>query len=120
MSNDPEPPMSINVPLAALINLGLEHWRLAGAIGPSPDAPAARHALRRIGDFLSLCELDVRVLDGRAFDPGLAACVIDTVDDPALPLGVVLIDETLSPMVLWRGRVVKAADVVTRQGTLTN
>jgi hypothetical protein len=118
MSNDPEPPVSINVPLAALINLGLEHWRLAGAIGPSPTAPA-RHALRRIGDFLSLCELDVRVLDGHAFDPGLAACVIDTIDDPALAADVVVIHETLSPMVLWRGRVVKAADVVTRQGTLT-
>ena len=100
MSNDPEPPVSINVPLAALINLGLEHGG-SRAQWAEPHRPGA-HALRRIGELLSLCELDVRVLDGHAFDPGLAACVIDTIDDPALAADVVVIDETLSPMVLWR------------------
>lgn len=115
MSHEPAPPASIEVPLAALVNLGLEHWRLAVTLGPTPAAPA-RHALRRIGDFLATCELEVRGLDGRAFDPGLAARVVDAVDDPGLPAGVAVVAETLSPMVLWRGNVVRAADVVTRRG----
>jgi hypothetical protein len=117
MSNDAAPPASIDVPLAALINLGIEHWRLAEALGPSP-AAAARHALRRIADFLKLCELDVRTLDGRPFDAGLAARVIDSVEDASLPAGAVVIAQTLSPLVFWRGRVVRSADVVTCRGAL--
>ena len=42
--------------------------------------------------------------------------VIDAVDDPALPAGEAVIAETLSPLVLWRGRVIRSADVVTRRG----
>ena len=47
-----------------------------------PAAAQARHALRRMDDFLRLCELEVQTMDGRPFDPGLAVRVIDTVDDP--------------------------------------
>ena len=112
----PEPiPESLSVPLPALVGLCVEHWRLARS--PAGD-PAARHALRRIEDFLKLCELEARNLDGHPFDPGLAVRVVDTVDDPGLPEGKAVIAETLSPVVLWRGAVVRAADVVTRKGTL--
>ena len=53
---------------------------------------------------------------GRPFDPGLAVRVVDTVEDETFPTGKIIIDETLSPMVLHHGRVVKPADIVTRAG----
>ena len=117
---NPEPaPSSLNVPLASLIELGVEHWRLSVwlATQPSKDAAAARHALRRMEDFLKRCELEVRPMDGLPFDAGMAARVIDTVDDPKLPAGKSFVAETLSPLVLWRGNVVRDADIVTRRGT---
>lgn len=111
---------SIRVSLSALINLGIEHWRLSSWLAklPSTDATApARHASRRMADFLKLAELETRNMDGHPFDPGLAVHVVDTCDDPKLTAGNLVIAETLSPLVLWRGKVVKAAEVVTHRGT---
>jgi hypothetical protein len=121
---NPDPvPESVTVPLASLADLGVEHWRLTAWLAAIPGAAAgsaaapARHALRRIGDVLARCEVEVRSLDGLPFDAGLAARVIDAADDPTLPAGQTVVGETLAPMVLWRGTVVRAADVVTRRGT---
>lgn len=115
--HDSPVPESMSVPLTSLVSIAVEQWRLANALASGGGGAPARHALRRIEDFLLRCELRVETLDGKPFDPGLAAQVIDSVEDPTLPQGQVLIDETLSPMVLWRGRVVKAAEVATRKGT---
>jgi hypothetical protein len=117
-------PESLPVPFATLVSVGVEHWRLArwlkevGGETSSAAAPA-RHAVRRIEDFLRACEFEVHTMDARPFDAGLAVHVVDTIDDAALAEGDVRIDETLSPMVLWRGTVVRAAEVVTRRGTGT-
>ena len=112
-------PEKLSVPLASLVNLGVEHWRLLTTLGKALEVSGAgplRHGLRKIDDFLKQCELEVRNMTGQPFDAGLAVRVIDTIDDPDLAEGSLVIDETLSPMVLWRGQVVKPADVVTRQG----
>ena len=120
----PEPPdaaVSMNVPLAALVALAVEQWRLSRWLAAQPagraaQVGAARHALRKMEDFLGQCALEVRDLDGRPFDAGLAARVVDAVDDPRLPPGTAVVAETVSPLVLWRGNVVKPAEVVTRRG----
>ena len=84
---------------------------------PRRRAAPARHALRKIEDFLRSLGSEAQSMDGQKFDPGLAVRVVDAFDDPALPTGETEIAETLSPMVLWKDRVVKPADVVTRRGT---
>ena len=115
----PEPPApSLDVPLPELIALAVEHWRLSRWLAgqPAGQAGTARHAIRRIDDFVKGCELEVRDLDGRPFDAGLAARVVDAVEDGRLPPGRAMIAETVSPLVLWKGNVVKAAEVVTRRG----
>jgi hypothetical protein len=118
--SDESIPNTLSVPLPELISLAVERWRLAGALDelPSGAGSLARHALRKMEDFLRGCELEARTMDGQVFDAGLAVQVVDSVDDPRLPGGTHLIDETLSPLVLWKGRVVKSAQVVTRRGTL--
>ena len=109
----------IEIELQPLIELAVEHWRLERSLSSASagDLAPARHATRRIGDFLKRFELEARSLDGMACDAGLAARVVDVVDDPALPAGEAIVDETLSPLVLWRGKVIKQADVATRRGT---
>ena len=124
MTPEPPEPASLNVPLPALVALAVEQWRLSRWLAAQPVAHAAqagpaRHALRRMDDFLRLCALEVRDMDGRPFDAGLAARVVDAADDPLLPPGSAVIAETVSPLVLWRGDVVKAAEVVTRRGPAT-
>jgi hypothetical protein len=112
-------PNKIEVELQSLIELAVEHWRLSSALGGAAGAQSApaRHALRRISDFLKLCELEARSLDGMVSDGGLAARVIDVVEDPALAAGSSIVEETLSPLVLWRGKVIRQAEVVIRRGS---
>lgn len=108
----------LSVPLQSLVNLAVEQWRLAAwlaAHGTGAGAGPARHAVRKLEEFFRQNELEVQVLDGRPFDSGLAVRVVDTVQDDTLPPGKAVIAETLSPMVLWRGQVVRPAEVVTRQ-----
>jgi hypothetical protein len=117
-------PRSVDVPLPALVNLAVELWRLkTSLVGPRDGVPrgglppAVRHALRRVEDFLVACQIEVSDLEGQAFDVGLPLKVVDVIEDDALPLGRTVIAETLSPLVSWRGQVIKPADVVTRRGT---
>ena len=113
-------PSTVAVPLASLITLGVEQWRLATWLAANPVASGstapARHALRKLEDFLRAHGIEAQSLDGRPFDAGLAARVIDTVEDPKMEAGTSVIEETLSPMILYRGQVVRAAEVVTRRG----
>ena len=111
-------PEMLSVSFTSLVNLAIEHWRLAVWLqtsGGSANAGPARHAVRKLQDFLKSHELEVQSLDGRAFDPGLAARVVDRIEDRTLPADRITIVETLSPMVLWRGHVVRPAEVVTAQ-----
>lgn len=115
-------PDSVTVPLADLVKLGVEHWRLTDAMAKMPsgdDAAQVRHALRRIGEFLTGRELEVRPMNGQRFVAGLAARVVHSIDTPRLPAGTAVIIETVSPLVLWRGHVVQAAEVVTARGAET-
>ena len=103
--------------MSDLVRLAVEWWRLKSALGETAPAPA-RHAVRRIEDFLHHREIEVQALDGRRYDPGLPIRVIDAIDDDHLPAGESVISETLSPLILWRGNVIQNADVVTRRGTM--
>ena len=53
--------------------------------------------------FLDAHGLEVLDVTGRAYEPGLAVEVLDAYADAALPAGSKVIDETVSPIVLWRG-----------------
>jgi hypothetical protein len=112
---------SLEVPLESLVALAVEHWRLSTWIADreGSDIAPARHAVRRLGDFLAQVQMEARSLDGEPADAGLAAHVVDSVDDPEMATGKVVIEETLSPLVLWRGKVIREAQVVIRRGVGT-
>jgi hypothetical protein len=111
---------SLTIPLDRVIELAVEHWRLSGwlaSVASRADVALARHALRKMEGFLGQFQIEARSLDGLPFDPGLPVTVIDAVDDPKRKEGEIVIVETLSPLVMWRGQVVKSAEVVTSRGT---
>jgi hypothetical protein len=118
MQTPEELPRALEVALEELVELAVEWWRLdRWANGPRADATAAhaRHAARRLGKFLDDRGLSALDLAGRPHEPGLAAEVLDVVPDPSLPAGAAFVEETVSPVILWRGRVVRHARVVVRK-----
>jgi hypothetical protein len=108
-----ELPESIEVSLQSLAELAVECWRLERWAGDaSESAPRARHVARRMKSFLGAHGLEVLDVTGRAYEPGLAVEVLDAYADASLPAGARVIDETVSPIVLWRGSVVRHGQVV--------
>jgi hypothetical protein len=102
--------------MSSLVDLAVEHWRLKTF--STMDSAPARHAVRRIGDFLALLEIQTESMDGKPFDPGLPVRVVDTVVDETLSEGKTVIAETVSPAVLFRDSVIRPADVVTHTGRI--
>ena len=108
-----ELPQTLNVTLSSLAELAVEWWRLERWAGAAEESsPQARHAARRLGRFLDEHGLEVLDVTGRAYEPGLAVEVLDSYRDATLPPGAQLIAETVSPIVLWRGSVVRHGQVV--------
>ena len=110
-----ELPKSLEVSLSSLAELAVECWRLERwAGGEEVNAPQARRVARRLGKFLSDNGLEVLDMTGRAYEPGLAVEVLDAYNDSTLAPGAQVVDETVSPIVLWRGSVVRHGQVVVK------
>jgi hypothetical protein len=114
-----ELPTQLDVPLAALIELAIEGWRLdswLAALPPEKVASKLRHVARRLQKFLGERELSALDLTGRSYEPGLSVEVLEALEDERLGRDERLIDEMVEPIILWRGRVVKYGRVVVRHG----
>jgi hypothetical protein len=111
-----ELPQTLNVSLSSLAELAVEWWRLERWAGAAEESlPQARHAARRFGRFLAEHGLEVLDVTGHAYEPGLAVEVLDAFDDAGLPAGSQVVDETVAPIVLYRGAVVRHGQVVVRR-----
>ena len=111
-----ELPQTLDVTLSSLAELAVEWWRLERwAGGAEESSPQARHAARRLGRFLDEHGLEVLDVTGRPYEPGLAVEVLDAFEDPRLPAGAQVVDETVAPVVLYRGAVVRHGQVVIRR-----
>jgi hypothetical protein len=111
-----ELPQAVPVSLSALAELAVEWWRLdRWANGAAGEGAHARHVARRLARFLSEHGLEVLDVAGRAYEPGLAVEVLDAFGDARLPPGAQVIDETVAPVVLFRGTVVRHGQVVVRR-----
>jgi hypothetical protein len=110
-----ELPRTLPVSLSSLAELAVEWWRLGRRAGSEETSPQARHVARRLGKFLSDLGLEVVDVTGRAYEPGLAVEVLDAFEDERLPAGSEVIDETVAPVVLFRGAVVRHGQVIVKR-----
>ncbi|MDQ1592625.1 MAG: hypothetical protein QOG71_3252 [Pyrinomonadaceae bacterium] len=114
-----ELPDQLDVPLAALIELAIESWRLdswLATLPPEKVASKLRHVARRLQKFLSERELSALDLTGKSYEPGMSVEVLEALKDERLARHERLVDEMVEPIILWRGRVVKYGRIVVRQG----
>ena len=109
-------PQTLNVALSSLAELAVEWWRLERWAGAAEESsPQARHAARRLGRFLTEHGLEVLDVTGHPYEPGLAVEVLDAFQDASLPAGTQVVDEMVAPVVLFRGAVVRHAQVIVRR-----
>jgi hypothetical protein len=114
----PELPISVQ----SIITLAIESWRIgriASLLGNAHEAASLRYAARQFSEVLSEMNIELVDLAGRSYDPGMAPEVVDVQDDPKLGVGIVVIDETISPTVMWRGQVIEAGQIGLRRGYAT-
>jgi hypothetical protein len=107
------PPASLPIALGALADLAVEWWRLDR--WADSEKLVGRHVARRVARFLEENGFEVVDLTGKPYEAGLAVEVVDTLDDPEIPEGESRIDETVSPIVMWKGTVVKQGQIVMRR-----
>lgn len=103
------PPSELPVTLGSLADLAVEWWRLERwAVDDSKIV--GRHVARRVARFLEEHGIEVVDLTGKPYEAGLAAEVLERIPDE----GETRVEETVSPIVLWKGTVVKQGQVVTK------
>jgi hypothetical protein len=108
----------VELPVASVADVAVEWWRLdRWSQGPDEGRLVARRVARRLSLFLEEQGVEVLDLTGKPYEAGLAVEVVESLADPAAPSGLETVDETVSPIVLWKGTVVRQGQVVKRRGT---
>jgi hypothetical protein len=79
------------------------------------EGQALRHASRRITEILGSIGIQTVDFAGRRYDPGMVPEVIEVREDQALPDGLSVIAETITPTVTWRGQVVKTGQIILKR-----
>ncbi len=121
MNSTQAPPAALEVSLSSLVELAVEHWRLTrwlAKLDQEESAAHGRRVARQLGRFLSERELSVLDLTGQPYEPGLAVEVLDVFADEEMAHGPGVIDETVTPVVMWRGVVVQFGQVIVRRGEM--
>lgn len=107
----------LTVSVAALADVAVEWWRLdRWSQAQDEGRLVARHVARRLGRFLDEQRVEVLDLTGKPYEAGLAVEVLESQADAAVPAGQEVVGETVSPIVLRKGAVVRHGQVVIRRG----
>lgn len=114
MSSKTIPP-EVPVAMEGACTISLECWRLrriAESAKDTNERSGLRYAVRRITEILE--GMGFRVVDftGRTYDPGMVPEVVEVREDPTMPDGHAMIDETVAPTVTWQGQVVSPGQVI--------
>jgi hypothetical protein len=111
-------PDALEITMDAACDLSLECWWLSHAAASSKemgDGAIVRYSVRRIAEVLKGIGFETTDLTGRTYDAGLAPEVMNVVWDDTVPDGQTLIDETISPIITWRGRIVRPGQIVVKR-----
>ncbi len=113
MGADPSSP-TIAVELERVIALAVETWRARSshAIASLPAYAGVRRALREVDGILRDVQVSVVDPTGQVYDEGMAVRVLDVEFPPGGCSGRRIVVETLAPVVLHEGTVVRQGEVV--------
>lgn len=110
---------ALEVLLKDLAAIAVEFWRLNRWVSAQFNEKAVlpvRHTARSLEQLLGHYEIQIFDLTGQPYDAGLALEVLDTIclPEPAMEFRLV-IEETISPLVLWREQIILPGQVILRQ-----
>jgi len=107
---------TIECQIEQLSELCVEAWRLRQWLSTlESQSTIGRHVIRKYERFFQDIGFEVIDVTGKPYNPGMALEIIDSIRDDSLELGVELIDETISPIILYKEQVVRHGQIVTRQ-----
>ncbi len=112
-------PERASIAAEQVIEVALACWRLervADALEQRGQALAIRHAAGRIRSMLTSTGLEIVDLAGRVYDAGLAPEVVELQEDASLPAGSSVIAETISPTLMWDGKLARRGQVIVKRG----
>ena len=111
-------PDVVQITMQAACDISLECWRLSRAVSSAKEAnhgAVLRYSVGRIEDVLKGVGLEIVDLAGRQYDAGLAPEVSHVVLDDTLPEGHAMIEETISPIIMWHGQIIRPGQIVVKQ-----
>jgi hypothetical protein len=115
---DPETiPAEVSIALEGACTFALECWRLGRIsllLKDRTEGAGLRHAVRRISETLDAMGIQIVDFAGRAYDPGMVPEVVEVREEPGLPDGNAVVEETIAPTVTWRGQVIKNGQIIVK------
>ena len=103
-----------------IADLAVEQWRMRRTLTENSNSEglvALRRVARKYDRFFEKCEVEILDLTGKEYDPGLPIEVVHSEVDAALPPGRAVVSEVLSPVILWRGKVIHHGRAVTTRSS---
>lgn len=100
-----------------LADLALEAWRLSKSVSDGGDDPggarvAIRYSVRKMKQVLEASGCSYVDLTGHSYDAGMALDVLSVEGGPGADTSELLVKEMLSPIILWKGRVLRHGEAI--------
>jgi len=98
--------------------IACEVWRLRKYYESNKDSLPipVRHSIRKLSELLTNQGVAFIDREEKEFDPGLNYEVLAVEEDDSLPEGSAIIKKTIRPIVLFKGEVLAAGEVILAQG----
>jgi hypothetical protein len=110
-------PTDVPIALEGACTFAIECWRLGRIsilLKDSAEGAGLRHTVRRINETLDAMGIQIVDFAGRAYDPGMVPEVVEVREEPGLPDGHAVVQETIAPTVTWRGQVIKNGQIIVK------
>jgi hypothetical protein len=121
MSPQPETntiPVEFSMTIDQICSLTLECWRLTKIeekLKAGNERLELRRVVRSINEILQANDIEIVDYTGRIYDNGMVPEVVDFIEEEGLQSACTVVDETISPTVIWHGRVVKVGKIVVKR-----
>jgi len=108
----------IEIPLNKLIEISVAWWRFNRWLAryeSDRSLVVARNISHKLEELLKECHIEIIDIENKVYDPGLAVEIIDIIEDPDLIECDGIIDETITPIIMFQGTVLKQGQIVLRR-----